>query len=129
MVVTHQYTLRRYWSKLGRKASLAPISTHPQAMRCTAVTNQNPNVTRRISEGLTLRLSRMSLNIALTLLIFTIFMSLVTMMMSSTAPTPMEALGVQSEVTWKSQAKGMEAITSTANQLRRYSRAMLLRSV
>src|SRR5208337_921179 len=99
IVVTHQYTPRRYWSKFGRNASLAPINTHPQAMRCTAVTNQNPKVTRRIREGLTLRLSLMSLNMALTLLIFTIFMSLVTMMMSSTAPTPIEALGDQREVT------------------------------
>ncbi len=68
-------------------------------MRCTVVTNQNPNVTSRMRAGLTLRDSLMSLNMALTLLIFTIFMSLVTMMMSSAAPTPTEALGDQSEVT------------------------------
>ena len=72
-----------YWSPAERDVSLAPIRTHPQAMRCTTVRNQNPKVTSLIRAGFTLRLSRMSRKIALTLLIFTIFRILVIMMASS----------------------------------------------
>ena len=64
------------------------MSTHPHAMRWITVTNQNAKVTRRMRAGLTLRLSRMSRKMALTLLIFAIFRILVNTMTSRRTPTP-----------------------------------------
>ena len=88
-------------------------------MRCTTVTNQKPKVTRRMSAGFTLRLSRMSRKMALTLLILAIFRALVIMIESRTAAAPPAAGAAPGTATASSQAKGRAAIRSTANQPRR----------